>query len=618
MVAQGRIAAAPASAPRHTAALRGLSLGGAPSDLPTILERRDQDFINGLLDELTRPGGVNQLGGRRLSPTAGEARLYQPIHRVFNLVLFELDCLAPGQPPIPAERIESAGLVLRRMQAGARSHTAAAEKGQSPGLRSFITARKRARQLPSPGEQVPSTGEQVPPAGEQVLDGQFAAEDALLSDLDATALVAEEMSRAVQVRAGTAPGLEGWMVSQRSLRGWLPLAGGADELDPDPVRRPPERRSGHPTIDLLLQQAGAAPLGESISPLFVAPPQVCAAAGRTLLYGLVPVTSIEQSEVDAALPAMSAETVARHLPIYLRAGGPYAVPAAGQTLTYLNARSARGNPLNTGETDELVDLIRALTQIGIELDAFGTTTAARRVYQALNAIQLPFRDSSNQRFFRPAGDFLKDAFRVLVELDGIPNTSGLPALKMPDFWPEVTSSQAAAILGGAQGTVQAQLSKAAGREGRFDDPARAYCLRAFVRLKMPPDESGDCPPELVWSEYSQPFTIIPWYEGSGAPPVQVNLPDVTDPQFLRGLTPNVSFTVPAGLFNLLNRNNPKDFLDGSAVKAGGQALDWICSFNIPIITICAFIVLNIFLQLFNFIFQWLMFIKICIPFPRPK
>ena len=44
----------------------------------------------------------------------------------------------------------------------------------------------------------------------------------------------------------------------------------------------------------------------------------------------------------------------------------------------------------------------------------------------------------------------------------------------------------------------------------------------------------------------------------------------------------------------------------------------VCSFAIPTITICAFIVLNIFLSLFDLIFRWMAFIKICIPIPLPK
>jgi hypothetical protein len=51
---------------------------------------------------------------------------------------------------------------------------------------------------------------------------------------------------------------------------------------------------------------------------------------------------------------------------------------------------------------------------------------------------------------------------------------------------------------------------------------------------------------------------------------------------------------------------------------GGLSLDWICGFNIPLITICAFFVLNIFLSLLNIVFFWLPIIKICIPFPAPS
>jgi len=62
--------------------------------------------------------------------------------------------------------------------------------------------------------------------------------------------------------------------------------------------------------------------------------------------------------------------------------------------------------------------------------------------------------------------------------------------------------------------------------------------------------------------------------------------------------------------------DPQDLLDGKKPAASGLKLGWICSFNIPIITICAFIVLNIFLSLFDLFFRWMMFIKVCIPFPK--
>ena len=55
----------------------------------------------------------------------------------------------------------------------------------------------------------------------------------------------------------------------------------------------------------------------------------------------------------------------------------------------------------------------------------------------------------------------------------------------------------------------------------------------------------------------------------------------------------------------------KDIPSGSSFDFG-----LICQLSIPIITICAFICLNIFLSLFDLIFQWMFFIKICIPFPK--
>src|SRR5690606_3245333 len=137
-----------------------------------------------------------------------------------------------------------------------------------------------------------------------------------------------------------------------------------------------------------------------------------------------------------------------------------------------------------------------------------------------------------------------------------------------------------------------------------------YVVRCFVRLKP---ECG-CPARTVWSAESEPFVIAPWYEAAGAPPARIDLPDLSDRALLKSLKPNVSFTVPPALQGLL-AGNPKDLMEG---KGGGAPLGigWICSFSIPVITLCAFIVLSIFLGLFDLIFRWLAFIKVCLPYPK--
>jgi len=99
--------------------------------------------------------------------------------------------------------------------------------------------------------------------------------------------------------------------------------------------------------------------------------------------------------------------------------------------------------------------------------------------------------------------------------------------------------------------------------------------------------------------------------------VKIQLP-LIDGAFLRKLKPNVAFSMPEDLFNTLQKN-PKDIVKGDDSPKGNFSLGlmWLCSFNIPIITLCAFIVLNIFLSLFDIFFQWMLFIKICIPIPVP-
>ena len=39
----------------------------------------------------------------------------------------------------------------------------------------------------------------------------------------------------------------------------------------------------------------------------------------------------------------------------------------------------------------------------------------------------------------------------------------------------------------------------------------------------------------------------------------------------------------------------------------------ICSFSLPVITICALLVLMIFISLLNIVFWWLPFLRICFP-----
>lgn len=390
---------------------------------------------------------------------------------------------------------------------------------------------------------------------------------------------------------------EAWMQEDRLFRGWVPFSSTEQESrDPDPVFRRPEVSAGHREINRLMtiQVGHAAPLCEQQAPLFVAPPDICRATGRTLLYGVIPVTSSEMTE-SPTFPAFTEKDLDGHLHRYLTSGGPRPFPYPGSVLSALD-------PANAG----LADFIALLKQLAIEFDAFGGTTAAQSLFAGLNSLVFARKQGTIK-----AGDFLKAASTVLLERD----LSGAAASQtMPSEWPKVSEAQASRLAKLVLGTMQTRLSQVAGGQGRFGEEGRRYRVRAFVRVT----HDDRCPPETVWSGYSEPFTIAPWYDNNGAPPVQIALPDVTDKGFLKRLKPNVAFALPEGLFNLL-QGDAKTLADGKGGSTNPKlGIQWLCSFSIPLITICAFIVLNIFLQLFNIVFQWLLYIKICIPIPGRK
>ena len=434
-------------------------------------------------------------------------------------------------------------------------------------------------------------------------------------------------------RAGSATE-EGWMRSRGRLRGWLPVQriGGAARDPASPLRL----HSGHTgvadidhaLVQLALQREDTL-LDEHVVPMFVAPPEVCKAAGKTVYYGLVPTVSGEQAETatvfdEANTFGPESTDFRNHLVQALR-GDAMDFPLDGETLNPAWTEAAeiattvRPNGLSTdqwnrlhpggGSRSSMQRFLRLLRQLDGEFNAFaGTSPAAQALRQQLAAIALPLKLREGEAVARTvsAEAFLRQAVQVLVQRD---EQATRP--EMPVRWPALPSQQASGLrLALSRALVDrfAQLNLA---PGRFDEPGAQYVVRAFVRLKP---ECG-CPARIVWSEATEPFVIAPWFEGSGAPPVRIDLPDITAPGLLASLKPNVSFAVPPALQNLLS-GNPKDLMEGKKPPDGGITIGWICSFSLPAITICAFIVLSIFLGLLNLIFSWLAFIKICIPYPK--
>jgi hypothetical protein len=515
----------------HPTTLQGLGASQVPDKpgwgggdgRPTLIQRQDQNFLSAILNELT---AGNSLQGR-LTPASNEVlQLLQPVHRTFYLALLEVVCNPFALPTLQArldpERIDSAGLVVRRLAADGRR---------------------------------------------------------------------EGWRNQEQTATGT------------SLRGWVVFENNNEEmLDPDPSHRP-RPLCGHPDLESRLLP-DATRLSESVSSLFIAPPAVNQATGRTILFGLVPVTSSERSELPQPLPtptdeatskAFDQEIINTILPYYLRSGNEsrsFPSSFAGQVLTAADADSS--DPAKQQAINSLF-----LLQLKHHLNAFENSA----LLQELNQISIDANTDHSQRL----GSFLQQAYRVLVE------RQANQQVRLPSKWGLIGAEQQGRIVALVRTQLLQRLGELTTAAERFEDSDRQYQVRAFVRLRR----DDGCPTKIIWSDYSNPFKIAPWYTNTDSPPLRIDLPDVLDPKALQNLRPNVAFRVPPRLFNLL-RNDPKDLLKGDDKSGSGLGLSWICGFNIPIITLCAFIVLNLFLQLFNLIFWWIFIIKICIPFPIKK
>lgn len=518
------------------AVVRGLVLNGSRSPVvstsPMIVARTDKQFIPGLLKDLaTSPGAlINSLA--QTHDSQGVLKLFQPVHRVFQIAVLQIDCDSFGAPRLDPAKIDSMGLVVRRVST------------TSPGT------------------------------------------------------------------------FERWSKQGNTIAGWIPCVD--DCLDPDPAHRKQTATTGNAAIDerLSIPTPAYAPFSESVAPLFAAPPQLCAQIKATVLYGLIPVTSVEKSEV---IPPASYDPdfVQQHMPYFMQLSSSsvksQSIIPTNAVLSYSfadNSYTTTDPAVDPGHVEDAISaFLNVLRQFKFELKIFDDLEAAP-LFQKLNQFTLQDGNGNNLtdsdgNDISHLGDYLKYASAIIGPQNDV-------SIVTPAQWPEISDDQGKALAGLFKSLMENRLKDLTSGEARYEvqDPPRQYCLRAFVRVKRP----DGCPPTLVWSKRSELFTIAPWYDGAGLPPIKITLPTL---DAVKALKPNVAFAMPDTLFSVLQKDAKKT-LKGEDSQGGGLGVSWICAFSIPIITICAFIVLNIFLSLFDLFFQWLLFIKICLPIPVPK
>jgi hypothetical protein len=123
----------------------------------------------------------------------------------------------------------------------------------------------------------------------------------------------------------------------------------------------------------------------------------------------------------------------------------------------------------------------------------------------------------------------------------------------------------------------------------------------------------------VVSQPSRPFRLSGFFDPDApARPLVIRMPLDTSPKGLRRFPKGVAVLMSNKLRQQIERvrnQKLKDLDDGKVGDEPSWGIGMICSLSIPIITLCAFIVLMIFLQLLNIVFWWMAFFKICLPIP---
>jgi hypothetical protein len=152
--------------------------------------------------------------------------------------------------------------------------------------------------------------------------------------------------------------------------------------------------------------------------------------------------------------------------------------------------------------------------------------------------------------------------------------------------------------------------------------------------------NADCgplhPPTL--SDPTERFRMASFFD-SDAPvrPLRITLPADTSPAGLRKHGRGTAFVMSDLLCGQVQRAKGLGFVDlvrqvlpwplhkdidvgngGGCKDGGGAEIGMICSLSIPIITLCALILLMIIVTLLDFIFRWLPWFVACFPVPRLK
>lgn len=138
-----------------------------------------------------------------------------------------------------------------------------------------------------------------------------------------------------------------------------------------------------------------------------------------------------------------------------------------------------------------------------------------------------------------------------------------------------------------------------------------YYVQPFVRIKE------CCNEEIIWGEASQLFRVAAPFDPEASRPSMIQMPSFND--LKRGIANGLGIVTPPDMADKLRALKPDEGVSDKVIGIRpALGLNMICSFSLPVITICAMILLMILISLLNLVFRWIPWCFSCIPFPSVK
>lgn len=447
------------------------------------------------------------------------------------------------------------------------------------------------------------------------------------------------------IRTGTAAAPQGFQLVQSVPQGWGPVEPGAD---PDATRQ-------IKALGLVPQSATPNPgyTGEETFPLHPLPVQD-SGNPHTLLFGYLPIGG--GSYVPPSPPPPPADTGDSMLtdlpwPFGLAgySNGPPSTYTFDQQITQGQINSAMAALLRVvlGRY-QLVDpdawtnpqnatLVGILNGLQFYADpATALTGQALRDWAAANpapnstlgAVLLDYANTpapaSAGGSQDPAAPVITTAqmfLAALLQADPTSSATPLPASSKLQAGAQNllvvqnTAAQIRAALRLLLINAQAASSAAMPVPKLISGPTGSYFVQAFVRTLRP-----DGCVRIHWGQPSETFAVAAAFDPDAARPSLIEMPSLSDVK--KGVARGAAFDMPADLADLMNGMTSsaavQKMWNGGGGPSGGLGIRFICSFSLPVLMICAMLMLMVVIVLLNIFLGWMAWVKICLPFPSKQ